>query len=71
MPDRVTIGLTPRGSDALREALNLGADNQTDTINKALVLYANHLRNEAKGGWTEMHWNDKEHGHVQVRWMIL
>jgi hypothetical protein len=71
MSDRITVGLTPRGSHALREAMHLGADSQTDTVNKALALYANHLRNEDKGGWTEMHWDDPKHGHITARWMIL
>lgn len=55
----------------LSEAMTLGGDNQTTTVNKALKLYANHLRNEAKSGWTEMHWDDPTHGHVVARWMIL
>lgn len=56
---------------ALTEAMDLGGDNQTTTINRALRLYVNHLRNEAKGGWTEMHWDDETHGHIAARWMIL
>jgi hypothetical protein len=56
---------------ALTEAMRLGGDNHTTTVNKALKLYAAHLRNEAKGGWTEMHWDDEKHGHVAARWMIL
>lgn len=64
---RFTINTTARGQRALEDAMAIGEENQTDTVNRALLLYANHLRNEQAGGYTEMALPDGTH----VRWMIL
>src|SRR4051794_1094496 len=42
--ERVTVNLTPRASEALREAVELSKDSKTDTINRALQVYAFVLR---------------------------
>jgi hypothetical protein len=38
--ERVTVNLTPRASEALERAVRLTGDTKTDTINRALQLYA-------------------------------
>lgn len=39
-PERITFQTTRRSSAALAEAIDLVGDNKTDTINRALTLYA-------------------------------
>ena len=65
--DRINLNLPARARDALDDALELGGDNITDTVSRALILYANHLRNEANGGHTIVHMPDGTH----LRWLIL
>jgi hypothetical protein len=48
--ERVTVNLTKKSSDALAEAVRLGQDSKTDTINKALQVYALLQQVEADGG---------------------
>jgi hypothetical protein len=38
--ERVTVNLTPRASKALAETAQLTGDSKTDTINRALQVYA-------------------------------
>jgi hypothetical protein len=38
--ERVTVNLTPRASQALELAVQITGDTKTDTINRALQLYA-------------------------------
>lgn len=38
--ERVTVNLTPRAVRALHQAVSLTGDSKTDTINRALQLYA-------------------------------
>ena len=38
--DRVTVNLTARGSRALDQAAQITGDTKTDTINRALQVYA-------------------------------
>lgn len=37
---RLTVNLTPRAAAALDRAAELSGDNRTDTINRALSVYA-------------------------------
>jgi len=48
--ERVTVNLTKKSSDALAEAVRLGKDSKTDTINKALQVYALLQQVEDNGG---------------------
>ncbi|MFB9415623.1 hypothetical protein [Dactylosporangium matsuzakiense] len=48
--ERVTVNLTKKTSDALTEAVRLSRDSKTDTINKALQVYALLQQVEADGG---------------------
>ena len=41
---RITFGPSPRASEALATAQEMTGDNQTDTINRALVIYAKLLQ---------------------------
>ncbi|MCW2913795.1 MAG: hypothetical protein JWN52_1863 [Actinomycetia bacterium] len=47
--ERVTVNLTARASDALRESVELTGDTKTDTINRALLIYA-FLQSVMQGG---------------------
>ena len=38
--ERVTVNLTQKSADALREAVELTGDSKTDVINRALQVYA-------------------------------
>ncbi|WP_253669635.1 hypothetical protein [Streptoalloteichus tenebrarius] len=38
--ERVTVNLTPRSSKALEQTVDLTGDSKTDTINRALQVYA-------------------------------
>jgi hypothetical protein len=38
--ERVTVNLTPRASKALEQAVKCTGDTKTDTINRALQVYA-------------------------------
>ncbi|SHG44932.1 hypothetical protein SAMN05444320_10960 [Streptoalloteichus hindustanus] len=38
--ERVTVNLTPRSSKALEQTVALTGDSKTDTINRALQVYA-------------------------------
>jgi hypothetical protein len=38
--ERVTVNLTPRSSQALEVATELTGDTKTDTVNRALQIYA-------------------------------
>lgn len=41
---RITFGPSPRATEALAAAQEMAGDNQTDTINRALVVYARLLQ---------------------------
>lgn len=47
--ERVTVNLTPRSSAALELAVRLTGDTKTDTINRALQVYA-YLEQVARNG---------------------
>jgi hypothetical protein len=47
--ERVTVNLTVRASRALEEAAKLTGDSKTDTINRALQIYA-YLEQVTQGG---------------------
>ena len=47
--ERVTVNLTARASDALRDSVELTGDTKTDTINRALLIYA-FLQSVMQGG---------------------
>jgi hypothetical protein len=49
-PERVTVNLTPRASRALEVATELTGDTKTDTINRALQIYAFLEQITAHGG---------------------
>lgn len=46
---KVTVNLTPKASEALSQAAQLSEHNRTDTINRALQLYAFVLAELAAG----------------------
>lgn len=48
--ERVTVNLTQKSSEALAAAVDLTRDSKTDSINKALQLYALLQNVQAKGG---------------------
>ena len=48
-PERVTVNLIPRASKALQEAVELTGDSKTNTINRALRLYAYVMQAQAGG----------------------
>jgi hypothetical protein len=48
--ERVTVNLTARASEALRESVELTGDTKTDTINRALLVYAFLQRVMREGG---------------------
>lgn len=48
--ERVTVNLTEKSSEALAEAVRITRDSKTDSINKALQLYALLQRIQADGG---------------------
>lgn len=49
-PERVTVNLTGRGSRALELATEVTGDTKTDTINRALQIYAYLEQVTARGG---------------------
>ena len=55
---RVTVNLTPRSDKALGLASLLGRDSLTDTINRALQVYAYFMQVTSEGG--EIHVRDRD-----------
>jgi hypothetical protein len=47
--ERVTVNLVPRAAEALRRAVELTGDSKTDTINRALQLYAYIIKDQSEG----------------------
>ncbi|MEO7613503.1 MAG: hypothetical protein ABIS86_05875 [Streptosporangiaceae bacterium] len=47
--ERVTVNLTRRSADALYESVDLTGDSKTDTINRALQVYA-FIQKSIQGG---------------------
>jgi hypothetical protein len=47
--ERVTVNLTPRTSEALEQLAQMTGDSKTDTINKALQVFA-YLQELQRGG---------------------
>ena len=43
---KLTVHLTPRAWDSLVEAADLTGDTKTDTVNRALALYAHIVKTE-------------------------
>jgi hypothetical protein len=50
-PCRITVNLAPKGAAALDQAVKLTGDTKTDTINRALQVYA-HLEKVIQDGGT-------------------
>lgn len=48
--ERITVNLIPRASAALALAAELSGDTRTDTINRALQVYAYLLHVKQEGG---------------------
>ena len=48
--ERITANLVPRASAALTLAVNLTEDSKTDTINRAIQIYAYLMRVKEDGG---------------------
>lgn len=48
--ERLTVNLTDRAADALRATALLTGDNKTDTVNRALSVYAYMEELRAAGG---------------------
>ena len=46
---RITVNLIPRASAALELAAQLGQDSKTDTINRALQMYAYFMQVKSEG----------------------
>jgi hypothetical protein len=38
--ERITVNLTPRAAEALNQACKLTGDSKTDSVNRALLVYA-------------------------------
>jgi hypothetical protein len=56
--ERVTVNLTEKAAQAMADVVELTADNKTDTINRALVIYAEIVRVTHGGG--ALYWREKE-----------
>lgn len=48
--ERTTFNLTPKAFRELEAAVELGGENKTDTINRAIALYAYVQELTSKGG---------------------
>lgn len=48
--ERITVNLTQKSSDALAEAVRTTHDSKTDSVNRALQVYALLQRTQADGG---------------------
>lgn len=48
--NRITIGLTEKTDHALADAIRISRDNKTDSINKAIQVYALLLKTQEDGG---------------------
>jgi hypothetical protein len=59
--ERVTVNLTPRSSRALDEAVTITGDSKTDTINRALQVYAYLERVQREGGKVFVQDADQDH----------
>ncbi len=46
---RLTVNLTPRADAALRLAAEISGDSKTDTVNRALQVYAFFLHEKQEG----------------------
>jgi hypothetical protein len=46
---RITVNLIPKASDALRAAMTLGRDTQSDTMNRAIQFYGFYLESRDRG----------------------
>jgi hypothetical protein len=47
--ERITVNFVPRASEALQQAVELTRDSKTDTLNRAIQLYAYVLKAQAGG----------------------
>jgi hypothetical protein len=56
--ERVTVNLTEKAAQAMADIVELTADNKTDSINRALVIYAEIVRVTNGGG--SLYWREKE-----------
>lgn len=65
--ERVTVNLVPRTAKALQLAVDITGDTKTDTINRAIQMYAFMEETVRQGGTILV--RDKPDGDVQViRW---
>jgi hypothetical protein len=56
--ERVTVNLTERAAHAMADVADLTGDNKTDSINRALIIYAEIVRVTHGGG--ALYWREKE-----------
>lgn len=65
---RITVNLTPRACEALDRAVKLTRDSKTDTINRALQVYAYVVNVTENGG--ELYVRDGGHEDLERLVMI-
>jgi hypothetical protein len=64
---RITVNLTPRACAALDQAAKLTGDSQTDTLNRAIQIYAYVMNVTQNGG--DLYVRDK--GHDELERLLL
>lgn len=64
---RVTVNLTPRAWDALKRAVKLTGDSKTDTINRAVHVYAYVVNITQNGGDLYV----RDDGHDELERLLL
>jgi hypothetical protein len=65
--ERVTVNLVPRASKALQLAVDITGDSKTDTINRAIQMYAYFEHTVREGGTILV--RDQDGGELSVvRW---
>ena len=60
---RITINLTPRAYAALEQAAKLTGDSKTDTLNRAIQVYAYVINVTQNGG--DLYVRDKGHDELE------
>lgn len=65
--ERVTVNLVPKSSKALQLAVDITGDTKTDTINRALQMYA-FLENMVRDGGTVLIREKPDGDLVVIRW---
>jgi hypothetical protein len=64
---RITVNLTPRASAALEQAVKLTGDSKTDTLNRAIQVYAYIMNVTQNSG--DVYVRDK--GHDELERLLL